>query len=141
MLKKSLRITVTLIAIILVLDLFGVRLASEAKTDEGLKNSAVQFLSNFYETRSEAVVNSRKANTFLNDYSKDSTKLKVHEANRIDFYHNWIKQFNGTINEMHSYVYPIKHSFQINDNKASIEIYEWITIKWTRKNFILWIFL
>jgi len=131
--RKVLRITVALVAIILVLDLFNVSLSSEAKADEGLKNSAVQFLSNFYEIRSEAIVNSRKANTFLSEYLKESTKLKVHEANRINFYHNWIKQFNGTINEMHSHIYPIKYSFQINNNKASIEIYEWITIKWTMK--------
>ncbi len=115
------RITLVLVVIILVLDLFNVSLSSEAKADEGLKDSAVQFLSNFYETRSEAIANSRKANTFLNDYSKDSTKLKVHEASRINFYHNWIKQFNGTINEMHSYIYPIKYSFQINNNKMDKE--------------------
>ncbi|MGC9001351.1 hypothetical protein, partial [Caldisericum sp.] len=100
---------------------------------EDLENSTVRFLSSFYEIRSEAIVNSSKANIFLNNYSEEYIELRKHEINRINFYQNWIKQFDGTINEMHSDIYAIKDSFQVNNNKASIKVYEWITIQWTRK--------
>ncbi|MGC9073880.1 MAG: amidase domain-containing protein [Caldisericum sp.] len=98
-----------------------------------MENSTVRFLSSFYEIRSEAIVNSSKANIFLNNYSEESIELRKHEINRINFYQNWIKQFDGTINEMHSDIYAIKDSFQVNNNKASIKVYEWITILWTRE--------
>ena len=131
--KKVLKILAVLIMVTLALGLFNINSFSTVVADENLENSTVQFLSSFYETRSEAIVNSSKANIFLNDYSGESIELRTHEANRINFYHNWIKQFNGTINEMHSDIYAIKDSFQVNNNKASIEVYEWITILWTRE--------
>jgi hypothetical protein len=130
--KKVLKILAVLIMVTLALGLFNINSFSTVAADENLENSTVQFLSSFYETRSEAIVNSSKANIFLNDYSGESIELRTHEANRINFYHNWIKQFNGTINEMHSDIYAIKDSFQVN-NKASIEVYEWITILWIRE--------
>lgn len=132
--KKVLKIIlVVLIMVTLALGLPNINSFSTVVADENLEHSAIQFLKNFYETRSEAVVNNSKVSIFLNYYSKESTKLKMHEANRINFYHNWIKQFNGTIQEMHSNIYGMENSFQINGNKASIKIYEWITILWTRE--------
>ena len=132
--KKALRIIiVVLIMATLALGLFSINPFSTVAASKNLEDSAIQFLSSFYEARSEAVVNSSKVSIFLNDYSRKSIKLRTHEANRINFYHNWIKQFNGTIREMHSNIYTIKGSFQMNNNKASIKVYEWITIIWTRK--------
>jgi len=131
--KKGIRIIVVLVIMMFALSLFNINVCSTVIADENLENSAIQFLSNLYETRSEAIVNNSKVSIFLNDYSGESTELKMHEANRINFYHNWIKEFNGTIQEMHSNIYEIENSFQINNNKASIEIYEWITVDWTRE--------
>lgn len=131
--KKVLRIIVVLVMVTLALSLFSINSFSTVTADENLEDPAVQFLSSFYETRSEAIVNSSKVNIFLNDYSGESIELRTHKANRINFYHNWIKQFNGTIQEMHSDIYAIEDSFQVNNNKASIEVYEWMTILWTRE--------
>lgn len=132
--KRILSIFAVIIIISLILGMFAVVNSSFVIAATGnQKKSAVQFLHNFYELRSEAVVNSSKASVFLNNYSGKSLKLKMHEENRINFYHNWIKQFNGTIQEMHSNIYPIKDSFQVNNKKISIKVYEWITILWTRE--------
>ena len=66
-----------LVIMMFALSLFNINACSTVIADENLKDSAIQFLSNFYETRSEAIVNNSKVSIFMDNYSGESIKLKI----------------------------------------------------------------